>query len=167
MTETTTKIYAEFHSPGSFVDEVSSREIETMDPAAACEIVKEIKERHGATPYGFRFVSMLTHEPIPDGKGGEMRVEPKPLMKTGFFYLNATPMTFDDVEAHGGDVSILLSNMRSNGWWVVVECINAYRTMRSFGPGDATVSPTGEVLVRGAEFNDFRLNCEARFRDQQ
>lgn len=44
-----------FASPGTFVSETTTKEIDSWDVEKAKEIARTIVERHGATPYGFRF----------------------------------------------------------------------------------------------------------------
>jgi hypothetical protein len=49
------KHYVTFYSPGTFVSESSTLSIEDWDTAKAVEMAKNIQERHGAKPYGFRW----------------------------------------------------------------------------------------------------------------
>lgn len=44
-----------FYSPGTFVSETSDVPIDSWDIEKAKELARGIKERHNATPYGFRF----------------------------------------------------------------------------------------------------------------
>lgn len=49
--------FVTFYSPGTFVAETSERAIPSWDAVVAVAMAKEITERHGARPYGFRFTT--------------------------------------------------------------------------------------------------------------
>lgn len=57
MTETVQQHFVTFFSPGTFVAEDRTEPIESWDVEAAVTRARNIKERHGATPYGFRFTT--------------------------------------------------------------------------------------------------------------
>ena len=46
------KHFVTFYSPGTFAAETSRKPIESWDVDKAVAMSKEIKERHGALPYG-------------------------------------------------------------------------------------------------------------------
>jgi len=56
------KHFVQFFSPGTFVSEQSEFEVSTFDKVQAVEKAREIVERHGARPYGFRFVTKTRGE---------------------------------------------------------------------------------------------------------
>lgn len=43
-----------FFSPGTFLPEVRTLETELQDPMQIAELAHNVKERYGATPFGFR-----------------------------------------------------------------------------------------------------------------
>ena len=104
--------YVEFLSPGTFVAESSRRKIEAWDTEIALELMANIKERYGATPYGFRFSTRAR-------KAGEL--DSAEIAHSGVYYVNVTVRTLEDVEADNDpDEKILRQNMRGNGWEKIV-----------------------------------------------
>lgn len=148
---THTKHHVVFRSPGTFFHEESSRPIASWDTKVAAWMAKEITERHGARPFGFYFVTNIEADPIPDGAGGTLNVEPKKIAESGMYFLGGKLRRLDDVEAENKeDEHILRSNMRGNGMHIVVENRNSYRSTNPFGEKDVIVDvETGEVFVRG------------------
>lgn len=69
------KHFVTFCSPGTFVSEETTKEVTAWDIDEALEIANGIKERHNATPYGFRFhtrsfgtwrrTALIASSPIP------------------------------------------------------------------------------------------------------
>lgn len=57
-----TKDYVVFCSPGSFVHETSTKEIDSWDVRKAVEMATEITERYGSKPFGFYFRTKGRHE---------------------------------------------------------------------------------------------------------
>lgn len=138
MTQPVRKHYVEFYSPGTFIAESSTKPIAEWDVAEACRMAADITERHGARPYGFRFLTRLVAGPVPDGEGGLMNVEPKEVARSGMHYINGRLFTLDDIP-DDAEHSILRGNMKSNGFERVVETRNGYRWTQPFESGDKIV----------------------------
>lgn len=51
------KHFVIFYSPGTFVHETTEKEIAAWNTQAAMDMARGIKERYGATPYGFQFIT--------------------------------------------------------------------------------------------------------------
>lgn len=113
------KLYVEFYSPGTFVSEVTSKEIDSQDIDKAIEMAHEIVERHGARPYGFRFV---TYELGVDDKIS------KKIDQTGIFWLGGKLRTAEEI-LNGTDPneSILRSNVRINEHKMIIENTNSWK----------------------------------------
>ena len=142
------KHYVVFYSPGTFIAESSVRPIESWSTETATSVAKSITERHGAIPYGFRFETRVVAGPIPDGEGGTLDVEPKTVERSGMYYLGGVVETIADVEArHDPKESILLSNMRCNGYDRVITTTNGYRLSQPFEPGDHVVDPESGTVT--------------------
>ena len=109
------KHYVTFFSPGTFVSEQDDREVDSWDVPTAVGMAAKIKQRHGATPYGFRFSTMES-----DGW------EPKTVKRSNMYYLGGTIKTLNDIP----DVPenrILRDNMISNSYTQVIENTNSWK----------------------------------------
>lgn len=149
---TTEKNYVEFYSPGTFVSECSRRPIAAWDILAAIELANGITERHSAKPYAFRFVTMLEGEPVSDGRGGTLNVQPRELKKSALHWLGGEVRTYDEVcAANLPDESILRDNMRCNRMSAIVVNKNSWQFTGEFNTGDVIVGPDGAVVRRGDE----------------
>ena len=97
-----------FLSPGTFVSEQSTLEIDSWDIKKAVQMSKTITERHGAKPYGFRFVTR-------ERKKNEL--DSKEVKWSGIYYLGGKILTLEDVvDRNDPNDKILISNMRINEW---------------------------------------------------
>lgn len=142
------EIFARFYSPGTLFAETSERRLETGTLEEAVQAAKSVKERHGATPYGFDLITKIVAPPVPDGEGGTLSVQPKEVDRKGRFYLGGKLLMYEDAE----DGSIMASNMRCNRYPICIENTNSYRFTYYFEEGDAIVDPdTGKILRRGDE----------------
>ncbi len=144
------KNYVTFCSPGTLFSELSSREIEGWNPSIAVEMSEEIKERHGAIPYGFRFETRIVLPPVSDGEGGECVVEPKVVATSGIHFICGELQTFDEVEARKDPKdSILLDNMRCNDYPIIVVVKRGYTTTMPFSEKDCVVDMRGRIIETG------------------
>lgn len=137
------KHFVTFYSPGTFFAEDSTREIEAWDWEKAVEMSAKITERYGATPYGFRFKTMLCADPVSDGEGGSLTVQPKEVESSGTYYIEANILYYDEVLDEGA----LKSNMLCNNWPFVAEATTGWRWAQPFNPNDFNCV-NGE-LIRG------------------
>jgi len=144
------KHFVTFYSPGTFFAESSRREIAEWDPALAVAMAKDVVERHGARPYGFRFSTDVVRDPVPDGEGGTLRVEGRQVADSPMHFLGGEVVTYDQVEARKDrKLDILLSNMRGNGWPLVIEVRNGYLSTLPFAVTDLIVDATGAIVTTG------------------
>jgi len=113
------KHFVIFFSPGTFVAEQSSKPIDSWDIAKAVEMSKDIKERYGATPYGFCFTTRERKDDELDSHEVE---------RSGTYYLGGKILTIEDVKSRNDPKDhILISNMESNGWDKIVVNDNSWR----------------------------------------
>lgn len=144
------KHYVTFLSPGTFMSEQTTKPIESWDPARAIALGEDVVERHDARPYGFVFETRLVSDPVPDGRGGHLRVESKLLERSGTHFLGGKLRTFDEVESLADPKEeILLSNMRSNEMSIVCEVRRGYKSTHPFGERDVVVDAVGRIVERG------------------
>jgi len=141
-----------FYSPGTLFAETTREPIETWDPKEAARRATGIKERYSARPYAFRFETCLVTDPVPDGRGGTLRVEEKRTKESGLYHLHGRVWTFEQIrERRHKDDLILLQNMRSNRMALVVETHNSFRSVQEFKAEDVVVDADGAILHRGDE----------------
>ena len=124
------ELYVEFQSPGSLVSEIDSKKVKSKDLKAVITIAKSIKQRGGASPYGFLFR---------DGNGRQ---------KGFFYYITGTLLRYEEVPIINEN-SILRSNMFCNEWPIVIENRNSYRITRPFEKTDAIVDWDGNIIIKG------------------
>lgn len=113
--------FVTFLSPGTFVNEETTRPIQEWDTEAAVEMAREIKERHSATPYAFFFTTRERSENELDSKVTER--------SAGIYFLGGRVLTLADIEARNEPEKdrILISNMRNNGYGRVIENCNSWK----------------------------------------
>lgn len=142
-----------FYSPGTLFAEHTTHEIASWDPKLAAEMAGSVVERYGATPYAFRFSTVIVHEPVADGEGGTLDVVPKQIATSGLYLLGGKLETLDEVEARDDPKEeILRSNMRCNEQFIVcVNRENRYRSCIPFGPEDVLCDRKGNVVERGID----------------
>jgi hypothetical protein len=118
------KHFVQFLSPGTFVSECSEKPIDAWDVDAAVRMARDIKERHGARPYGFRFV---TYQREDDDLNSHETA------RGSIHYLGGRIETRDQVEARNDpNEHILLQNMRSNDIKHIIVNDNSWRFTGEF-----------------------------------
>ena len=153
------KHYVLFISPGTFISETSQKPIKAHSVTDAVKMAKGIEERHGAKPYGFQFITLLCSEPIDDGEGGTLKVEPKEVYRSGTYFITGDVVTLGEViSRNDARDSILVSNMRENDYPIIVENRNSFLSTVPFGEKDVIVDWQGNIVRRGdeAEFRQYR-----------
>lgn len=107
-----------FYSPGSFTSEVSQKPIDKWDVNLAKEIARTIKERHGATPYGFKFITRSRSNDDLDSKVSET---------SPMYYLGGKIGTLEEIKLKNDPRdNILIDNMERNNYKRVVTNKNSY-----------------------------------------
>lgn len=145
-----TKHYVTFLSPGTLFSESSTKEIDSWDTKKAVEMAEKILERYNAKPYGFRFSTYKTHEPVSDGEGGTLEVRPKLTKESGLYFLGGKLETYDDVVRRNSDKEqILRDNMRFNDIWIVCINDNSWRATMPFEESSAIVDARGAIIEKG------------------
>ena len=128
------KHFVKFYSPGTFVSETSNIEIDSWDVEKAKELARTVKERHGATPYGFRFV---TRERGPDDLDSKLSEQ------SHMYYLGGTVRHLDFILVENRpDEQILISNMKNNGWDRVIVNTNSYKITQPLEKDDVVLEWT-------------------------
>jgi hypothetical protein len=124
--------FVTFYSPGTFVAEQTTKAIPSWDVDLAVAMSSDIKERHGARPYGFRFSTR--------GRGPN-DLDSKEIANSPMHYIGGKVETLVDIKARAlPDERILISNMECNGWdrvWVATE---GWRWTQPLRDGDVVIS---------------------------
>lgn len=128
------KHFVIFYSPGTFVSETTEREIDSWDVEQAMDVARTIKERHGATPYGFCFITRSRADDELDSKVTE---------RSNMYFLGGTVRHLDFIILENKpDEQILISNMRNNGWDRVIENCNSYKITQPLKKDDVVLEWT-------------------------
>lgn len=115
------KHFVEFFSPGTFVSESTVKEIESWDVKKAVEMSRGIKERHGATPYGFRFITRTRNEDELDSKVTN---------RSNMYFLGGEVLYLADIEERNDPKdSTLIWNMKINKIDRVIENKNSWKVV--------------------------------------
>lgn len=122
--------FVAFYSPGTFVAENTQLPIDAWDVSVAKKMARGIIERHGATPYGFRFITRSR---------GDQDLDSRVTAKSGMYFLGGTVETLDDVKAREPKESILVSNMECNGWDRVITTTNGWKWTQTFEKDDVVL----------------------------
>lgn len=120
--------FVTFYSPGTFVAEMTTREVASWNVTKAVEMMPDIEERHGARPYGFQFFTK---------KRGWRDFEPKEVKRSGMYYVNCRVQTLEDILTEGPGV--LAQNMQSNGWDRVVSPREGWAWSQPLREGDTVL----------------------------
>jgi len=102
--------------------------IDSWDPAKAMEMAHLIKERHGATPYGFRFYERSRNDDELDSRVTNTSV---------FYWLGGKVETLEEVEKRNDpSEKILRINMRCNNYKKIITNDNSWRHTQALGEDD-------------------------------
>lgn len=122
------KHFVTFVSPGTFFSEQTELPIEKWDVKKAVEMSKKIKERYGATPYGFYFTTR-------ERKRTEL--DSKEVKTSGMYFLGGKILTLQQIKARNDPKDrILISNMECNKIDKVIENNNSWKATLPFNEGD-------------------------------
>jgi hypothetical protein len=124
--------YVTFMSPGTFMAESSTKQVESWDVEAAKKMAEGIEERHAAIPYCFYFSTQ---------ERGAAEWEPKQTAKSPTYYLPHCKIeTLEEIEARNDPKEkILRSNMRGNGWNRVVVTTKGWRWTQPLNDDDVVL----------------------------
>ena len=128
------KHFVTFYSPGTFVAETSEKPIDSWDVEKAKEMVRGIKERYNATPYGFRFSTR-------ERKDNEL--DSKVVETSAMYYLGGKVETLDEVKKRATNKdSILISNMECNGYDRIITNGNSWKWTQPLEKDDVVLEWT-------------------------
>ena len=115
------KQFVKFLSAGTFVHEETVQETESWNVNQAVEMSRSIRERHGATPFGFYFFTRTRNEEDLDSKISA---------SSGLYYLGGEILTLQEVKDRKDPKdSILISNMECNRWDKIIINTNSWKVI--------------------------------------
>jgi hypothetical protein len=124
------KRFVTFFSPGTMVAESTTKCVASWDIDKAVAMMADVKERHGARPYGFQFYTM---------RRGLRDFEPKEIDRSPFYYVNCKVQTLEDIEAEGPASATLAQNMKTNKWERVVTTTEGYKWTQPIRENDVVL----------------------------
>lgn len=126
------KNFVTFLSPGTLVSESTTKPIDSWSVDKAVQVSKNIKERHGAIPYGFYFTTRARVDDELDSK----------ITKTSsVYYLGGKIFSLEQLKArHDPELQTLICNMENNGWENVIENKNSFKITLPFNEGDVLIN---------------------------
>lgn len=125
--------FVTFLSPGTMFTEDTTEPIESWDSSQAMEMAHSIKERHGATPFGFYFTTR-------ERKDNEL--DSKEVKRSKMFYLGGEVLTLAQVKKTMPTERILIGNMENNGYAKIIVNTNSWKITQPFREGDTLLEFT-------------------------
>jgi hypothetical protein len=124
------KHFVKFYSPGVLFSEISTLPIDSWDVNKAIEMSYSIKERHGATPYAFRFIT----------RGCSNEVDSKIIKQSNMYYLGGEVYTLQEIiDRNDPNDRILIDNMKHNNYDRVICNCNSYKWTAPLERGDVVL----------------------------
>ena len=108
--------FVTFYSPGTIVAETTTKPIPSWDVDLAVAMASDIRERHGARAYGFRFSTRAR---------SNEELDSKQVAQSPMHYIGGRVETLAEVESRNApDEETLRWNMRTNKYdriWIATE----------------------------------------------
>lgn len=138
--------FVTFYSPGTFVAETTRMPIDSWDVEQAKQTASSIVERHGATPYGFKFTTRSRDE-------GDL--DSRQIAESSMYYLGGTVQTLAEIKAKNDPADrILISNMEGNGWDRVITNNNSWQWTQPLQADDVVLEWTPPERQKKEEKGD-------------
>lgn len=126
------KHFVTFFSPGTLFAEQTTEEIDSWNVKEAMTRANTITERHNATPYGFQFFTK---------ERGEEDFDSKEIDRSVMYYVHCDIETLQEIEERNNpEDSILISNMKCNGWDKVAVTTKGWKGTYPLKEGDVVLS---------------------------
>jgi len=138
-----------YYSPGTLFSENSSFKFPNFNLADFASKAKEIKERHGAAPYGFVWEKCELPDVLPEVNGFKVTVHHKVLEKSGMNYITGDLVFASDLTAR--EDSIMKSNLESNSEGIGIINKNSWKYNGFFNKKDKIVNWAGKVVRTGED----------------
>ena len=124
--------FVTFYSPGTFVAETTTKPIPSWDVDLAVAMASDIRERHGALAYGFRFSTRARSDDELDSKN---------VASSPMYYIGGKVETLEEVEARNApDEETLRWNMRTNKYGRIWTATEGWRWTQPLGEDDVIIA---------------------------
>jgi len=128
------KHFVAFYSPGTLVSEQDELPIDSWDVDVAVSMAKDVRQRHSAVPYAFRFSTRCRTDDELDSRVAR---------RSPTYFLGGTVLTLQDVLSRNDpNDKILIGNMKSNGYERVLVNDNSWRATMPLFDGDVVLDMT-------------------------
>lgn len=128
------KNFVTFYSPGTFIAETTTLPVSEWSVEEALKLADTVIERHGATPFAFRFIIRSREENELDSKISA---------SSNLYFLGGKVEALDEIRNRKDPKDdILISNMEINGWDRVVTNSNSYRWTQPLEENDSIIDYT-------------------------
>lgn len=128
------KYFVIFFSPGTFIAEQTTKEIMSWNINEAIKLSKEIKERHGSTPYGFQFATR---------ERKKYDFDSKETKRSNMYFLGGIIFTLEELKKENKRSNhALILNMEMNDYKRVVTNNNSWSWTQPLGKNDVVLLET-------------------------
>jgi hypothetical protein len=122
------KHYVTFLSPGTFLAEKTTKEIDSWDIEKAKILYMSITERYEATPYGFYFTTRERKKTDFDSRE---------IKRSGIHFINCQVLTLEEIEENNDpEDKILIANMKANGYGEAAISTKGWKWAQPLKKGD-------------------------------
>jgi hypothetical protein len=130
------KHFVTFLSPGTFVNETTSKEIKSWDVKTACKMAHKVVQRYNATPFAFYFSTVRA-------TGSGWNAEKKTVKTSGRYFLGGKVETLEEVQKRNDPKEeILRWNMEHNDMKKIVVNTNSWKTTQALEKDDVVLDWT-------------------------
>lgn len=107
--------YVRYYYPGVITSETTRAGVPDRDP-------KREADNAPAPAFAFSYYTVVSALVAHGNSGSELLLESPEIEQSPMYYINARSLSAEDVSRLPGDHTILLDNMRANGWKQVWHC---------------------------------------------
>ena len=126
------KHFVVFYSPGTFVAEQTTKEIDSWDINKAIEMSSDIKERYNAIHYAFVFITREN-----DGT----KLDSKEIKRSNLYYLGGKIITLKQLKDENlPNNKTLIQNMERNNWDKVIQTTKGWEWTQPLRDTDVVLS---------------------------
>lgn len=124
--------FVEFYSPGTMFAETTQAPVSSWNVDEAMKMAEGVRERHGATPYGFCFITREREDHELDSKESK---------RSNFYFLGGVVLSLQEViDRNDPNDKCLISNMKSHKHEKVVINTNSWKWVQPLRKDDVVLN---------------------------